>query len=102
MELHLLLKTTFKGVAGLVEQVSKQSPQYTGDPEMHLFGGTCQMLKMYIEIAAVRHYLEYNSECRRYQLLSYFGEKLTNNRDRLLCFDTCAALACTSSENQDN
>ena len=55
-----------------------------------------------VEIAAVRHYFENNSECRRYQLLSYFGEKLTNNRDRLLCFDTCAALACTSSENQDN
>lgn len=46
------------------------------------------------ERAAVRHYLENCSECRRYQLLKYFDPSLLStlkSRDPLLCCDVCAA-----------
>ena len=45
------------------------------------------------EIAAVRHYLENVSECRRRQLLSYFDSSFCSDlvvQDHLLCCDVCA------------
>lgn len=45
------------------------------------------------EVAAVRHYLENNKECRRIQLLDYFDPVLKEEivtRDQLLCCDVCA------------
>ena len=44
-------------------------------------------------MAAVRHYLENNKECRRIQLLDYFDPVLKEeivSRDLLLCCDVCA------------
>ena len=44
------------------------------------------------ELAAVRQYLENDSDCRRQQLLKYFDStiSLSENRDYLLCCDVCA------------
>ena len=45
------------------------------------------------ELAAVRQYLENDSECRRQQLLKYFDctINVSENRDNLLCCDVCAS-----------
>ena len=44
------------------------------------------------EIAAVRHYLQNDQECRRNQLLNYFDPslKMNNTVDAILCCDVCA------------
>ena len=45
-----------------------------------------------VELAAVRHYLENNTSCRRQQLLNYFDSDLFSTihcNDRLLCCDVC-------------
>ncbi len=40
------------------------------------------------EIAAVRHYLENDSECRRQQLIKYFDSSISTI-DPILCCDVC-------------
>ena len=45
-----------------------------------------------VELAAVRHYLENNTNCRRQQLLNYFDSDLFSTihcNDRFLCCDVC-------------
>ena len=46
-----------------------------------------------VELAAVRHYLENNTNCHRQQLLNYFDSDLFSTihcNDRLLCCNVCA------------
>lgn len=48
------------------------------------------------EVAAVRHYLENDTSCRRQWLLQYFDPSFTTSvKDLLLCCDTCARKCIT-------
>ena len=49
------------------------------------------------EVAAVRHYLENDTSCRRQWLLQYFDPSFTTSvQDPLLCCDVCASKCSTS------
>lgn len=55
-----------------------------------------------MRLAAVGHYLENNSECRRFQLLRYFDLLSTSTTlDALTCCDVCAkAVTSTCISNE--
>ena len=51
----------------------------------------CKQTKsiVFLKPAAVRHYLENSSECRRIQLLQHFDPKTLFPHDPLTCCDVC-------------
>ena len=60
-----------------------------------------QSIPSNVEIAAVRHYLEDTTECRRIQLLRHFDPDLArthNSRDSMSCCDVCAQTVVNACE----